>query len=94
LVAPVEVADDEGRQAASIEADQINNVLATCDGTLSAADAASVARLYATAGSKGAVSVLEPDLTPREEHGECFVSVREAGGWRARRCMFNQPTAA
>lgn len=49
---------------------------------------------FATTGSKGEVTVLEPGITVPEENRELFVFVREAGAWKIGRYMFNKPTAA
>lgn len=49
---------------------------------------------FATTGSKGEVTVLEPGVTVPEENRELFVFVREAGEWKIGRYMFNKPTAA
>ncbi|MEU6264628.1 YybH family protein [Saccharopolyspora shandongensis] len=48
---------------------------------------------YATTGSKGQVTVLEPNLTVAEENREVFVFVRLDGAWKIARYMFNKPAA-
>ncbi|MFH5208801.1 YybH family protein [Antrihabitans sp. NCIMB 15449] len=48
---------------------------------------------YATTGSKGLVTVLEPDVTAPEENREVFVLKRSGGDWKIARYMFNKPAA-